>query len=248
MENSRTIVSASMRLAVVFVALFACKKVERYAPAENQPPPQVPSQQWQEVPGAGTGSAPVATGGCVADRVTRLVLEMEDRGDCTTGDDACKIDCAAGSATACFHRGAQLQRIPERIDEAIALFGRACELGSAIACTNHGASIWLRTEESACARRVFEKACSVKETFACGMIGRMMVGQAQDPAQVAEARAYLERTCQELGGAPCKMLANHLVANELGPFDAAQIRPLLQRACEGGDASACADLQSTGSR
>jgi hypothetical protein len=241
-----------MRLAVVALALFACKKVERHPPVANQPAqglsPAAQAQQQLPQP-AVTGSAvPAApldpTSKCVADRVTSLAVVAVDRADCTTGDDSCKIDCAAGDASACFFRGAKLQGMPERIEEAVALFGRACELGLAIACTNHGASIWTRADDAACARRVFEKACAVKEVFACGMIGRMMVSSAQSDEQRAAARAHLERTCQELGGAPCKMLANHLVANELGPFDGAVIRPLLERACQGGDASACQDLQA----
>jgi hypothetical protein len=235
-----------MRLVVLLVALIACKKVERYAPAEGSQQPPSPAQGLP--PAQDWGGASGSASACVAERVTRLTLAMEDREDCTTEDDACKIDCAAGNAPACFHRGAQLQRIPERIEEAIALFGRACELGLAIACTNYGASVWLRSEDAACARRVFDKACGVKETFACGMIGRMMIASAQNEAEIAAARGYLERICQELSGPPCKMLANHLAGNELGAYDPAQLKGLLQRACEGGDASACQDLQSTGSK
>ena len=239
-----------MRLAVVVLALLACKKVERHPPVANQPTQGSPAAQAQAPqqlaqPAVAGSAAPVdPSSKCVADRVTSLAVVAVDRADCTTGDDSCKIDCAAGDASACFFRGAKLQGIAERTEEAVALFGRACELGLAIACTNHGASLWTRADDAACARRVFEKACAVKEVFACGMIGRMMVSSAQNDEQRAAARAHLERTCQELAGAPCKMLANHLAANELGPFDAAQIRPLLERACQGGDASACQDLQS----
>ena len=235
-----------MRLALVALALFACKKVERHPPVSNQPAQGLsPAAQAQQSAPPVVGSAAAdPSSKCVADRVTSLAVTAVDRADCTAEDDACKIDCAAGDASACFFRGAKLQGIPQRTEEAIALFGRACELGLAIACTNHGASIWMRADDAACARRVFEKACAVKEVFACGMIGRMRVSAAQTDEQRAAARAYFERTCQELAGAPCKMLANHLVANELGPFDAAQIRPLLERACQGGDASACQDLQS----
>lgn len=241
-------IPSSMRL-VIFVALtsLGCKKVDRHPQkVETVPVPStelpVPSTQLP-VPAPGSAAT-----GCVADRVTALSLEPEDRSDCTTGDDACKVDCAAGNASACFFRATKLQSIPERLEETVQLFSRACEHGLAIACTNHGATIWMRDGNTSCARRVFDKACAVNEPFACGMIGRLMLTTAQDPTQVAAARTYLEGICEKLAGPPCKMLANHLESGELGQFDQTQILPLLKRACEGGDPTACQDLQSRGSK
>jgi TPR repeat protein len=188
--------------------------------------------------------APAAPTGCVADRITTLILAGDEREDCTGGEtDPCAIDCERGSAPACFYRASAIQG--EREAEALQLFGRACELGHALGCTNYAASIWVRNDDAAintCARRIFDKACAVKEPFACGMIGRMVISLAQDAAEVERGRVYLEKVCDELGGPPCKMLANHLQsAGAAG--DPAKIKSLLSRACEGGDPSACRDLE-----
>lgn len=249
-----------MRLAVVLVLLAgsACKKVERYSDPETSSPTwgQTPTVTPSPSPSPSPSPAPTVAPtpippapppppDCVATQVDALTAIPEDRDDCTTGNDKCKTDCDGGNASACFFRATVLQSLPDRADEAITLFGKACVGGLAIACTNHGASLWTSREDEAtsrCARAVFEKACAVKEPFACGMIGRMLVKAARDDGQRAAARLYLQKTCDELSGPPCKMLATALQSNTLGPYDGSTIRALLQRACDGGDPSACADL------
>ena len=226
------------RTAVTIVALASCKRVDRHPPPESANSAPSPAALAQ-------APAAAATTGCVADRIPALTLGGDERTDCTTGDDACQVDCVRGSAPACFWRATRLQSEPERGPEAMQLFARSCELGHALGCTNYAAGLWINgddAEASACARRVFDKACAIKEPYACGMIGRMIVTHARDDAERARGRAYLERACEELSGPPCKMLANHLESGALGAYDPAAIKALLSRACDGGDPSACDDL------
>ena len=213
----------------------SCKRVDRHPkpePATAAPSPAALAQ-------------PAGATGCVADRIGTLALGGDERSDCTTGDDVCRVDCERGSAPACFWRASALQNDAARAGEAMQLFARSCELGHALGCTNHAAGLWVNgdaAESNACARRVFDKACAVKEPYACGMIGRMIITHAPDDAERARGRAYLESACEELSGPPCKMLANHLESGQLGAYDPQAIKTLLSRACDGGDASACDDL------
>jgi hypothetical protein len=135
-----------------------------------------------------------------------------------------------------------MERNPEKADDAVQLYRRACVLGAANGCTNYAASIWAgkhSDDQLACAQRTFEKACAAKEPFACGMVGRLMIES--DSPDFSGGRKYLEGACDRVGGFPCRVLAKHLESGKLGPYEPGLIRKLLARACADGDPDACGD-------
>ncbi len=188
----------------------------------------------------------VPASACLADRLGELRFEADPlRDGCEVEDEACRQQCDAGDAGACFNRALRLQLDPAHAVEALALFVRGCELGSAIACINHGADLWMNgtgIDSTRCAQRVFARACDAGDELGCTMQGRAMYSLAQgDPERLADVRRYLEAACARAGGFACRVLALHLERGDLGPYAPDLIPALLARACAGGEVVACGE-------
>ena len=130
----------------------------------------------------------------------------------------------------------------------------ACRAGLSIGCTNYAAFLWARERHDACAKRLFDKACAVDDAWACGMLGRMIVDDAQSSPSVAarteqlrQGREILERSCQKLGRFSCRVLALEIETGKFGKADPSAVQALLARACASGDDESCGSPPSAAS-
>lgn len=178
---------------------------------------------------------------CVADSLGEIRVSISVP-ECEAGDPACRDACLQGDAGSCLGRAYAIERENAAIDEATALFRRACALGSANGCTNYAATIWARDhtdEELSCALRLFEKSCAANEPYGCGMVGRVLLDRASSPQELSDAERKIEASCEDPGGFSCRVLAKQLETVEPSVRDSDRIAALLERACEGGDPDAC---------
>jgi hypothetical protein len=180
-----------------------------------------------------------APAACVADELGVLDWGGALR-QCGEEEAACKRDCDAGDATACWSLAAWRQQQPDdRLNAS--LYERACRLGHVNGCTNHAAEIWAteaEPERFACALRIFDKVCPAGDHFACGMAGRLRL-ERREGDDVTAGRASLERSCIALGGFPCRILAQYLEKGVLEGGTPQRIESLMAEACAGGDKPAC---------
>jgi TPR repeat protein len=185
-----------------------------------------------------------APAACIADELGPLDGGGPWR-DCGEEEDACKRDCDAGDATACWALAAWRQQQGDEPASA-SLFERACRLGHSNACTNLAAAMWLAADAPApyeCARRVFELVCPLGDHFACGMDGRLRLHR-HEGDDLTRGRALLERSCIALRGFPCRILALNLENGVLDGGSPEKIKSLMAEACAGGDTPACGDHES----
>lgn len=187
-------------------------------------------------------SAPPAEPACFADSLPPLRIHWEDRSECTVENLACRDQCLAGDADACFSRGLALQRAPTTEKDSTELFRRACQLGLATGCTNLGADVWFDDKDTPeCLYRLFKKTCGVGDHFGCGMAGRVLVTDHPGLLALAHGRLELELSCARLGGFPCRMLASFIEKGTFAADETARIPALMARACSTGDEDACGD-------
>jgi len=163
---------------------------------------------------------------------------------CGSGS-ACGEDCHLGDGVACYVRGIELEQEAHR-PEAAAMYLSACRAGVSIGCTNYAAGLWAREQHDPCAKRLFEKACAVDDAWACGMLGRIIVDDAQSSpsgaardGQLRQGREVLERSCQKVGRFSCRVLALEIESGKLGKADPSAVQALLARACATGDEESC---------
>jgi hypothetical protein len=204
-----------VRRAVLLLCLLACE----HDPGNAPPPPA-----------------------CIVDSLPPLLLQREERPECTAENLDCHQQCLAGDADACFSRAISIEQSPAGEQEALELFRRACMLGMANACTNWGATTWAlddRVAEHGCLYRVFEKTCEVGDPFGCGMAARFLVNDRVGLIALAHGRFGLELSCLRLGGFPCRIIALYIERGTFAADETARIPELMARACDGGDDNAC---------
>lgn len=195
--------------------------------------------------GCGRARSKPGSAACIADSLGTLHV-TKSVPTCADTDLLCRLRCTSGDSDFCLALAYETEKDPQRREETVRLYRRACLLGDANACTNYAADIWARTHADnalTCARRTFQKACEAKEPFACGMVGRLMLENTKSP-RFPEGRKYLETACNDVGGFPCRVLAKHLESGKLGRYDPGTIPALLRRACAGGDPDACGEHAS----
>jgi len=183
--------------------------------------------------------------GCVADRMGKLLIDVQQSPDCGehAADFKCGRACGRGDGAACQEHAVAIDKGGEPYDEdAHRLYQKGCELGVAISCTNLAADLLQVDDDAsyACAQRIFQKTCDADEPWGCGMLGRVLIEDDDATrADRARARAMLERACDRLGSFSCRALAMELESGKLGPHKRSQTRKLRARACATGDTESC---------
>jgi hypothetical protein len=139
------------------------------------------------------GLSPEGAQLCVVDSIEELHATAT-LPDCTPDDLVCRVACLVGNTGYCQARAQAIQIADPTDGESIRLYHRSCVLGLAIGCTNYAASIWARDHtdaELSCALRTFEAACAASEPFACGMVGRVLLDEADSSSRVSDAKRRL---------------------------------------------------------
>jgi TPR repeat protein len=191
-------------------------------------------------------SETASTATCLADRLDQPTAVEASR-PCDARMTECRAACERGRAVACVEVAYVLERDPETILEAAAMYQRACIAGLPIACTNYG-SYLLHGQpgldaDPVCAYRLHRWACDVGgEPWGCGMVG-LELGEGNGvAADVPAAKQVLVTACSNLGGFSCWIIASAMEIGDYGTaVDVEGALVMYQRASRTGFTNACAD-------
>lgn len=212
-----------MLVCVLSVALAACG-------ASSSTPALVPSSK----PSASTTVA------ACEHPPAPLLLMWPAADDCKEPTLACRQQCAAHQAEACYQLARHAEQA-KQLTTARAFYHQACMGGHASGCTNYAAYAYRfgNVIAAPCIRPFFVAACDAADSYGCGMTTVVDLRNAKDAAARQALAPTAREQCARIGGFTCDILYNMLSEAIMPPLDGNEAAAARRRACETGAPQAC---------
>lgn len=169
-----------------------------------------------------------------------LLLAWPAADDCKDASLACRQQCAAHQAEACYQLARHAEQA-KQLTTARAFYHQACMGGHASGCTNYAAYAYRfgNVIAAPCIRPFFVAACDAADSYGCGMTTVVDLRNAKDAAARQALAPTAREQCARIGGFTCDILYNMLSEAIMPPLDGNEAAAARRRACETGAPQAC---------